>query len=66
MYQGLQERMAGKVTDGMIISISLYSFRPAAALGFQLRAENFPGFYFNTTQGAPVTDTPLAVSSCNV
>ena len=58
MYQGLQERMAGKVTDGMIISISLYSFRPAAALGFQLRAEIFPDS-ISTRLKAHLLQTPL-------
>ena len=57
MYQGLQERMAGKVTDGMIISISL-SFRPAAALGFQLRTEIFPDS-ISTQLNAHLFQTPL-------
>ena len=58
MYQGLQERMAGKVTDGMIISISLYSFRPATALEFQLRAKIFPDS-ISTRLKARLLQTPL-------
>lgn len=34
--------------------------------GVSIESRDFPGFYFNTSQGAPVTDTPLAVSSYNV